>query len=159
MSTALLQARSVLDTLLGCDWFIALPGPARKLVIDHAMQHLCQALVWGFVNPSVWDRRWEAALGPDLHEAASNVAQKLDYVPMSAAIQPSPQYQFRVAQGEHCARQEPLHRADCSVVAAVLTLVILLLIVIVIVVLLRVQQQVLRCWDELICFLARKENG
>jgi len=92
------KARSVLDTLLGCDWFIALPGPARKLVIGHAMQHLCQALVWGFVNPSVWDRRWEAALGPDLHEAASNVAQKLDYVPMSAAIQPSPQYQFRVAQ-------------------------------------------------------------
>lgn len=92
------KARNILDTFLDCGWFIAFPGPARKVVIEHVMQHLCQALVWGFVDPSVWVKRWEDVLGMELHEAASNVAQKLDYVPITTTIQPSPQYQFRVAQ-------------------------------------------------------------
>ncbi|CAD7702379.1 unnamed protein product, partial [Ostreobium quekettii] len=93
------KARSTVGALLKCGWFIALPGPARRVVVSNAMQHLTRTLVWGAVNPKVFQHRWEDVLGPELHEAASNVLQKAAYVPVSTTIQPSPQYQFRVAQG------------------------------------------------------------
>jgi len=92
------KARTTISMLLGCQWFIELPGPARKAIVNVLMQRLTRTMVWGFVNPSVFEKCWEDVLGPELHEAASNVAQKMDYVPMSTTIQPSPQYQFRVAQ-------------------------------------------------------------
>lgn len=112
------KARATITMLSKCHWFAKLPGTVRREVVDTVMRQLYRSIVWSFIDPSVWEQSWEDVLGAEVHEAASNVPQKLDDVPLPTTIQPSPQYQFQVAQAHHHRNRKRCGPLGCFLRAA-----------------------------------------
>ena len=54
-----MQAQPLLGALCRSPWFLALPGPARQLIVHKLMARIVRKHVWAAVQQPVWEQRWE----------------------------------------------------------------------------------------------------
>ena len=52
------QARPIREAMFRAPWYLALPGPARQLIMQELMGSLVREHVWHAVEQPVWEQQW-----------------------------------------------------------------------------------------------------
>ena len=74
-----LQARPIREAMFKAPWYLALPGPARQLIMQELMSSLVREHVWHAVEQPVWEQRWAEVQSQQCDHAWWSAQQQHSY--------------------------------------------------------------------------------